>query len=359
MAERPDPVDRTPATRSIAVVGLGAVGARVARILHADGMAAGVLGSLSVADADHARAASVRRSLGDGAQVLGDGGPTRTAGRTAAGTAIDCVVVCTDADDQPGIVARWIGRARRIVTTTDAVDAVEAVLALSAPAARAGTRVLVGAGFSPGVATALAVAAAARLDAVDEIHAAALGTGGPACARQHHRALRRAALDYRAGAWVEGRPGSGRELLWFPDPVGPHDCYRAELAEPLLVHRAIPGLSRITARVSATRRDRLSAPLPMLRRPHPEGLVGAVRVEARGATGGRRATVVLGAVAPPARGAAACAAAAALLPERDDAPGGPGAGGAAGCVEVLDAGALLRAVAPYGVSFAEYAPDPV
>ena len=32
--------------------------------------------------------------------------------------------------------------------------------------------------------------AAGRFDAVDEIHVAKVGTGGPACARQHHRALR-------------------------------------------------------------------------------------------------------------------------------------------------------------------------
>ena len=32
------------------------------------------------------------------------------------------------------------------------------------------------------------------------------------------------------------RPGfSGRELLWFPDPIGGRDCYRAALVDPLLL----------------------------------------------------------------------------------------------------------------------------
>ncbi|MCP6177678.1 hypothetical protein NL439_25780, partial [Klebsiella pneumoniae] len=88
------------------------------------------------------------------------------------------------------------------------------------------------------------------------------------------RALRGVAVDWRDGAWQERRGGTGRELCWFPDPVGAQDCYRAALPDALLLERALPGAERITARVSATRRDRLTTPLPMLRKPHPEGTLG-------------------------------------------------------------------------------------
>jgi hypothetical protein len=86
-------------------------------------------------------------------------------------------------------------------------------------------------------------------------------------------------------------------LCWFPDPIGPADCYRAALADPVLLHRAFPQASRVSARVSATRRDRLTARLPMLAPPHAEGDLGAVRVEVRGALAdGARETIVVAAV---------------------------------------------------------------
>jgi hypothetical protein len=157
---------------------------------------------------------------------------------------------------------------------------------------------VVGAAASPGLTGLLARMAADELDTVDEIHVAFHGTGGPACARQHHNALGMASRVWQDGAWQERPGGTGRELCWFPDPVGAHDCYRAALPDPVLLHRAFPAAARITARVTATRRDRLTARLPMLRPPHPEALEGAVRVEVRGALGGARETVVMGVAAP-------------------------------------------------------------
>ncbi len=90
------------------------------------------------------------------------------------------------------------------------------------------------------------------------------------------------ALGWHDGQWLERPAGSGRELCWFPEPVGARDCYRGELADPVLLHRSFPDVERISARQSATRRDRLTARLPMLSPPHPEGGIGALRVEARG-----------------------------------------------------------------------------
>ena len=124
------------------------------------------------------------------------------------------------------------------------------------------------------------------------------------------------ALDWRDGGWQRRAAGSGRELCWFPDPIGAEDCYRAELPDALLLVPAFPGVERVTARLAATRRDRFSAHLPMLRKPHPEGLVGAVRVEVRGRRAGRSEVLVLGALDRPAVAAGATAALAAALGRR-------------------------------------------
>jgi hypothetical protein len=62
----------------------------------------------------------------------------------------------------------------------------------------------------------------------------------------------------------------------------------------LLLKRAAPELRRVTARVSATRRDRFTARLPMLAPPHPEGGLGGLRIEVRGMRDGARHTSIAG-----------------------------------------------------------------
>ena len=211
---------------------------------------------------------------------------------------------------------------RSVVTTSDDCADVSALLSLERLAGRCGRTFIVGAAASPGLTGLLARLAADGLEEVDEIHVAVHGTGGPACARHHHDALGSASSVWYEGAWQERPGGTGRELCWFPDPLGAHDCYRAALADPLLLHRVFPQASRITARVTATRRDRLTARLPMLRPPHPEALEGGVRVEVRGAANGEREAVVLGSAAPLGVVAAAVATTAALAAGAGSLPPG-------------------------------------
>jgi hypothetical protein len=121
------------------------------------------------------------------------------------------------------------------------------------------------------------------------------GTAGPSCARNHHRSLSGRALSWRDGEWWQSLGGGGRELCWFPEPIGALDCYHAEIASPVVLHHSFPEAARVDARRSARRRDRFTARLPMLSPPHPEGAVGALRVEVRGsAADGARLTRVLG-----------------------------------------------------------------
>ena len=283
----------------VAVFGAGATGARVARKLAAS---AGVE-QVSVHDPDRQRLEWVVSSLG----------PTATAAESPAfeGDA-DAVVVATPSGTQLGIAAQAVKAGATVVTTSDDPGETRALLDLDHQARSRRSAVVVGAGYMPGLSCLLARYAAAGLDQVDEIHVAKAGTGGPACARQHHRSLSGMAVDWRDGEWIRRPGGSGRELCWFPDPVSGRDCYRAALPDALLLAPAFPGVSRVTARLAATRRDRFTAPLPMLRPPHPEGGVGAVRVEVRGRRGAERKVVVLGSCAEPASAASAVAAAAVL-----------------------------------------------
>ena len=79
----------------------------------------------------------------------------------------------------------------------------------------------------------------------------------------------------------------------------------------LLLVPAFPDAVRVTSRLGANRRDRLTARLPMLRPPHPEGGPGAIRVEVRGRGAETREVLALGAMDRPAVAAGAVAAVAA------------------------------------------------
>ena len=197
-----------------------------------------------------------------------------------------------------------------IVSVTDRITDVQALLELDDTARLQGVPLVVGAGMSPGLTGLLARHLVGQLEACDEIHIAVHGTAGPACARQHHRALAGHAHGLHDGEPIVKSAGSGRELCWFPEPVGAYDCYRAELPAPILLHQNFPDVGRISARVSANRRDRLTARLPMLSPPHSEGGVGAIRVEVRGCSAtGKRITLIAGVAELVATSAAATAAA--------------------------------------------------
>ena len=284
----------------VVVVGVGAVGARAARqLVSSDEPPAHV----DLVDPDARRVEGVVASLGPTTAAASWDPPSLEAGD---------VVVLASPGGHRRLAEEALERGAHVVSAADRMDEVRGLLALDAEARERGRSVVVGAGFAPGFSCLLARHAAAAFDAVDEVHVSKYGTGGPACARTHHRALGLEAVDWRDGTWVRRPGGSGRELAWFPDPVGGRDCYRAALPDALVLVGAFPGVRRATARVAATRRDRLTAWLPMLRPPHPEGVIGAVRVEVRGRRGSGRDVRVLGAIDRPAIAAGAVVAVGAL-----------------------------------------------
>ncbi len=323
---------------NVAVIGTGAVGLRAARQLHeTDGVARVVVVARKAV-----RAASIAGQLGEGASV----GEWPQVVRD-----VDAVVLAVPDTLHADMARVCLGDGASVVSTAGSIEAVDGVSGLAARASALGLSAVAGVAMSPGLSCLLAWRAARDLDVVDEIHVAKSGTGGPACARATHAALRGPAAVWRDGRWQSEPAGSGRELCWFPEPIGGLDCYAASSAEAALMVAAFPTARRVTARVAATRRDKATTWLPMLRPPHPEGLLGAVRVEVRGWKRGVATTNVMGAVDRPAVAAGTLAALAAVGAVRGELT--PGAGGIAALA--ADPGRLLADLAERGVKVASYA----
>lgn len=265
------------------------------------------------------------------------------------GVTVGDIVVLAHGGVHAPQVGGLLERDLHVVTVGDSLDDTGALIeAGHAPGRRS---LVVGAAMSPGLSGLIARHLADQLASVDEIHVALHGTAGPACARAHHRALSGLSPAWRDGEWVDHVGGSGRELCWFPEPVGAKDCYRARIAAPIVLQRSFPEVGRITARRSARRRDRFTAWLPMLRPPHPEGGVGALRVEVRGTdvTGARRCLV---AGVAELVGSAAAATAAAFVTAIADGALPPGMVFASdGHLPTVD---LLHRVESFGVRLQEF-----
>ena len=261
------------------------------------------------------------------------------------------VVVLAQSGSHASSASVFLEAGVAVVSVSDDLADVRALADLDRLALDSGVPLVIGAGMSPGLTGLLARLLVSELASCDEIHIAFHGTAGPSCARQQHRALRGIAVGFRDGTWIQRPAGSGRELCYFPEPVGPYDCYRAELPSPVLLREAFPQVGRVSARVSANRRDRLTAWLPMLSPPHREGGIGAVRVEVRGTdeSGGRR-TLIAGAA--ELVGTAAAATAIAFTSAAVD--GRLESGVVRAGDPLLDTVALLRTVSTVGVRLQEF-----
>lgn len=324
----------------VGIIGVGAVGARLARQLVSTDVDDVVLRDESLN-----RAQIVARSLGDSATV--------DTGAMTDPIDADVVVLAGPGGVQSTQAVAFLRAGQHVVSTSDDIDDTRSLLALDHEARERGLHLVVGAGFAPGLTCVLAAHGATRFEQVEELHVAKSGTGGPACARQHHRAVGRGAIDWRDGGWEHRTGGSGRELCWFPDPIGAQDCYRAALPDALVLVPAFPGIRRVTARVSATRRDRLTGRLPMLWPTHPEGGPGAVRVELRGRRGDTNDVMVLGAMDRPAVAAGAVAAVAV----QTIVAGGMRRVGAGGLAELVEPLPFLTELARRGVRAAVFEGD--
>ncbi|NDH84666.1 MAG: hypothetical protein EBY65_07310, partial [Acidimicrobiia bacterium] len=181
----------------VLLFGAGATGARIARQLRASG----AVDTLEIRDSNLARRERLVDDLGDGA-VAGHGR------RITDDPAV--VVVATPSGTQLGLARRAMHEGIAVVTTSNQTSEVRRLLELDDEARSRRVPVVVGAGFMPGLSCVLARHGAREFDEVEEIHVAKVGTGGPACARQHHRALSSTGIDWRDGRWMRRAGGSGR-----------------------------------------------------------------------------------------------------------------------------------------------------
>lgn len=321
----------------VAVVGAGVTGMAAARALRAIDPTV----ELTIVTRRSDRERRIGGALGDDVAAVAHLDPRRR---------VDVVVLCTAA----GTHFRWARTAltsgAAVVSVADAIPDVRGLIDLHPEAIERHLPVVVGAGMSPGLSCVLARHAADWFDEVDEVHVAKAGTGGPACAHVHHDALTGRGWDWGDGGWVRRRGSSGRQLVWFPEPISARDCYRAALPDPFLLHRAFPRARRITARVSATRRDRLTSWLPMLRPPHADGGPGAVRVEVWGRRDGTTDVLTYGAAGHPAAVSGVVAATAVFATVDGRLPGA----GVSGLAEVEDPTPFLAGLERLGVRTATF-----
>ena len=265
----------------IGIFGAGVVGARVAESLSIESQT-----SILVYDSSQIVAQRLARRLSETNSLI------KATNRSELHRAK--VVVLAGPLPHTPVAKEFLGKGVSIVSTSDDIADCLNLLSLSDLATENKATLIIGAASSPGMSGLLVRNLSKAFDSIDEVHIALHGTGGPACARQHHRALSGQSIGWHEGEWLRRPAGSGRELCWFPEPVGAYDCYRGELPDPLLIKRAFPELVRVTARVSATRRDRVFARLPMLIPPRAEGGMGGLRVEVRGTKNGERVVDVVG-----------------------------------------------------------------
>jgi hypothetical protein len=262
----------------------------------------------------------------------------------------DVAVLAHPVDHAP-LARAFARRGASVVTVGDGLDDTRELMGLDHDFAAVGATLVIGAALTPGLSGLLARYLSFEMATVDEIHVAVHGTAGPSCARDHHRSLSGRAVSWRDGEWRHSLGGGGRELCWFPEPIGALDCYHAEIASPMLLQHSFPEAGRIDARRSARRRDRFTARLPMLSPPHREGRVGALRVEVRGsAVGGARVTRILGVAELVGSASAAMASVFAAAVHAGELPTGMVVAGDAD----LDTVALLRRVEAVGVRLQEF-----
>lgn len=270
---------------AVFLVGTGMVGRRAARQLaETEGVSRIVL-----TDQKSERASDVAEVLGTLAEAI-DWSPAQ-----ALPEGIDVVAVAMEGDAERAVAERALEAGVPMAGSSDEPDAVRSLLDLDDAAREAGITIAAGCGLAPGLADVLVRHAADALEAVSEIHIARAGSAGPACSRRLEQAGHGVALEWREGAWARERAGSGRQLVWFPDPVGGLDCRRAASGQTALLVDAFPGLNRVTMRVAehgaapaGTRRRR--------RRSDPDGEWGGVWVEVRGRRGRSEEILVYGAV---------------------------------------------------------------
>jgi hypothetical protein len=218
----------------VLLAGVGAVGTRAARQLVDTPGVSEVL----LADTDADRMKSVAEALGQKASVhaFAPGDPI------PAGVDVVACALPTGLDH--AVAAAVITAGVSMVSTDDDHDAIESIRALERNAAGAGVTIALGCGFAPGLSCVLARHAADMFQSVDEIRVARVGWAGPSSVAAVRHGRRASVRSWHDNSWREEHP-HGETLVWFPDPIGGHDCSLVTGGTALVVD-SFPGVSRIS-----------------------------------------------------------------------------------------------------------------
>ena len=291
---------------TVFLVGSGAVGRRAARQLaETDGVE-----RILIADRAAGPAAEAAEAMGARAEAV-DWSSDRP-----LPPGVGVVASAIGGAGERAVFERAVEAGVPAAGCADDAETIRSLLDLDDAAREAGISLAAGCGLAPGLADVLARHAADALESVDEIHVARAGSAGPACRSAIDRSGRATALEWRDGAWARHRAGSGRQLVWFPSPVGGLDCHRAGSGQAALLVDAFPLLGRASMRIASPLGPGRQAPgvrllgnVPMVsalltgvagggrgRRRDPDGDWGAAWVEVRGRRGRSEEILVYGAV---------------------------------------------------------------
>jgi hypothetical protein len=127
---------------------------------------------------------------------------------------VDAVIIATPSGTHAPLARDALAQGSAVISTSDSIEDVRLLLTLDGEARRQGRPVVVApasrpAHLRPGHVRRPCVRHSRR----DPRRQA--GTGGPSCARQHHRA-RGSALDWRDGVWVRRAVGQVVSSCGFP-----------------------------------------------------------------------------------------------------------------------------------------------
>jgi hypothetical protein len=288
---------------TVLLVGAGAVGRRAARQLAETDVVERIL----ITDRAAAAADEAAEAMGPRAAAV-DWSPDRP---LPAG--VDVVASAIGGAAERSVFERALEAGVPAAGCADDADTVRSLLDLDDAAREAGVALAAGCGLAPGLADVLARHAADAVEMVDEVHVARAGSAGPACRSAVDRSAHGSVLEWRDGAWGRHRAGTGRQLVWFPAPVGGLDCHRAGSGQAALLLDAFPTLARASMRIASPLGAappipglRLIGQVPVVsallpgrgapRRRDPDGEWGAVWVEVRGRRGRSEQVLVYGAV---------------------------------------------------------------
>lgn len=135
-------------------------------------------------------------------------------------------------------------------------DVVEAVLALDNQARSAGTLVVAGMGWSPGITNLMVKSAVASLDSAEQVR---IGWVASSAGSMSQGALSRAldlltgeATVRESGARLNFPAGEEPEPIFFPEPVGWRSLRLARASEPLTLPKNFPDLRDIVVKGGLT-----------------------------------------------------------------------------------------------------------